>query len=272
MSETAVTDFARTIARLRAPDGCPWDREQDHKSLARYLLEETYEVIEAIHLNEPEKLKEELGDLLLQIVLHAQIASENNEFDLEDIARGINKKMIARHPHVFAEKKLGSSDEVVAQWEELKKKEKEFENKKQKTLDSVPKALPALLKCLKISEKAVSAGFEWRNAEELWAKVLSEIAELKEALELQPGEYRQNEVELELGDVLFCMVNVARWNKLNPEESLLLAIDKFKQRYHMMEELSKQALNELDKDQLAELWAKAKIETDRLNQTTKNNQ
>lgn len=255
-----IQDFILTVARLRAPDGCPWDRKQDHKSLARYLLEESYEVLEAIHESDAAMLKEELGDLLLQIVLHAQIASENGDFDMESIADGINQKMISRHPHVFSENKLDTADEVVSQWEDLKKQEAEKKGKKgASSLDSVPKALPALLKCLKISEKAVSEGFEWRDFDELWEKVLSEIEELKEALARPEGAERQREVELELGDVLFCMVNVARWNKLNPEESLLIAIDKFKERYSLMETLAKIPLSDLSKDELAQLWSQAKI-------------
>ncbi|MBX9690568.1 MAG: nucleoside triphosphate pyrophosphohydrolase [Candidatus Obscuribacterales bacterium] len=257
---SSIQEFIRTIARLRAPDGCPWDKEQDHKSLARYLLEESYEVLEAIHQEEPAKLKEELGDLLLQIVLHAQIASEKGDYDMEAIAAGINAKMISRHPHVFGEKKLDSAGAVVTQWEELKKQEAKNNGEQGSIIDSVPRALPALLKSLKVSEKAVSQGFEWRDFDELWQKVMSEIEELKEALAMEPGPERQKEVELDLGDVLFCMVNVARWNKLNPEESLLVAIDKFRQRYKKMEELSERPLNELSKDELAQYWQKAKAE------------
>lgn len=261
MSDSSIQAFIETIARLRAPDGCPWDREQDHKSLARYLLEEAYEVLEAIHEGEASKLKEELGDLLLQIVLHAQIASEKGEYDMEAVAAGINEKMISRHPHVFGQNKLDSADQVVSQWEDLKKQEAEKKGKKQaSSLDSVPNALPALLKSLKISEKAVSEGFEWRDFDELWAKLESELVELKEALAKEAGPERQDEVELEIGDVLFCMVNVARWHKLNPEEALLRAVDKFKHRYRLMETISQTPLSSLSQQELAGLWAKAKLE------------
>lgn len=260
MKKSSINDFIETIARLRAPDGCPWDREQDHKTLARYLLEEAYEVLEAIHSEDPLKLKEELGDLLLQIVLHAQIGSEEKQYDMESIAEGINKKMIARHPHVFGEKKLDSAGQVVSQWEELKKLEAKESGKVQSSVDSVPNALPALLKCLKVSEKAVNDGFEWRDFPELWEKLMSEIEELKEALEAPPGPQRDKELELEIGDVLFCMVNVARWNKLNPEESLLLAIDKFRERYRLMEALSERPLKEMSKDELGQMWLLAKNE------------
>lgn len=253
----SIDEFKNTIARLRAPDGCPWDREQDHRSLARYLLEEAYEVLEAIHGGDPKKLKEELGDLLLQILLHSQIASEAGQYDFEDVAAGINTKMLERHPHVFGENKLDSSDAVVTQWEDLKKKEAEDNGNNQSIVDRVPNALPALLKALKVSEKAVSEGFEWRDSDELWKKLLSEIDELKEALDSQKPD-RQTEVEDELGDVLFCLVNVARWNKLNPEESLIVAIEKFRKRYREMEKISERPLKELSKDELAITWQKAK--------------
>ncbi|MBY0358437.1 MAG: nucleoside triphosphate pyrophosphohydrolase [Candidatus Obscuribacterales bacterium] len=257
-----VDDFIKTIARLRAPDGCPWDREQDHKSLARYLLEESYEVLEAIHQNDPDKLKEELGDLLLQIALHAQIASESNQYNFDDIAAVINAKMITRHPHVFGDAQVSSASEVVSQWEAIKAKEAEAKGQKNgSALDGITTTLPALLKSLKISEKAVGQGFEWQNFDELWDKVLSELAELKEALALPESDQRQSEVEMELGDLLFTLVNVARWNSLNPEESLLRAVDKFKLRYRTMEEISAAPLNELSKNELAELWNQAKIKT-----------
>lgn len=253
-----IDEFIRTIARLRAPDGCPWDREQDHRSLARYLLEEAYEVIEAIHSESKSKLKEELGDLLLQIVLHAQIASESGEFDMEAIAEGINNKMITRHPHVFGENKVSSADEVIKQWDQIKKEEAAARGAEiTSVVDSVPNALPALLKALKVSEKAVGQGFEWRDFEELWQKVDSEVCELKDAIE--SGD--QNEIELELGDVMFTLVNVARWKKLNPEESLLRAIDKFRLRYRKMEELSARPLSDLSKDELAGMWLEAKNAT-----------
>lgn len=253
-----IDEFIRTIARLRAPDGCPWDREQDHRSLARYLLEEAYEVIEAIHSESKSKLKEELGDLLLQIVLHAQIASESGEFDMEAIAEGINNKMITRHPHVFGENKVSSADEVIKQWDQIKKEEAAARGAEiTSVVDSVPNALPALLKALKVSEKAVGQGFEWRDFEELWQKVDSEVCELKDAIE--SGD--QNEIELELGDVMFTLVNVARWKKLNPEESLLRAIDKFRLRYRKMEELSARPLSDLSKDELAVMWLEAKNAT-----------
>ncbi len=255
---TSIDEFLATIARLRAPDGCPWDREQDHRSLARYLLEETYELLEAIHEGDPEKLKEELGDLLLQIVLHAQIASENGQFDMQDVAAAINAKMIKRHPHVFADAKADNADQVVQNWEALKQKEAKEQDPGKSVVDNVPRTLPALLKALKVSEKAVSVGFEWDTAASLWSKVLSEIEELKDELTQQAEKRDKAKIELELGDVLFCLVNVARWEKLNPEESLLLAIDKFRERFRRMEQLSDRPLKELSSDQMNQLWEKSK--------------
>ncbi len=256
-----IDQFIATIARLRAPDGCPWDRQQDHDTLARYLLEETYEVLEAIHSGDPHKLKEELGDLLLQIVLNAQIASEAGHFDIQDVAEAINQKMIKRHPHVFADINLDSAQQVVKQWEELKDMEKQASGYAQGALESVPKTLPALLQALKISEKAVSQGFEWNNEQEVWQKLFSELDELKAEMALPPDKSLRRAIDLEMGDVLFTLVNVARWQRLNPEESLLLAIDKFKDRFGKMEELSERPLKDLNKSELAALWQRAKAAT-----------
>lgn len=258
-----MEQFVKTIARLRGPDGCPWDREQTHESLIRYLLEETYEVLESIHENNPAKLKEELGDLLLQIVLQAQIASETGSFSIEDVAEAINTKMIRRHPHVFGNGTASSADEVLSQWEELKKQEtaelqEAGSNNGKSPFDSIPKAMPALLRSLKISEKAVHNGFEWKNFDELWQKMESEIAELKEALASEDSPKKRAEIEMELGDVLFTLVNIARWNKLNPEECLIRSTEKFCTRYQIMDNLSGHNLAKLSKEELLELWLEAK--------------
>lgn len=254
-----MDQFIATIARLRAPDGCPWDREQDHRSLARYLLEETYEVLEAIHEGDPVKLKEELGDLLLQIVLQAQVAQDDGHFNIQDVADGINKKMIHRHPHVFAKGDAKTADEVVQKWDEIKQQEDKDKGDEEKSVvDKVPNALPALLKALKVSEKAVSVGFEWDNTEHVWEKLLSEIEELHVELAHPQPELNRKEIELELGDVLFTLVNIARWQKMNPEESLLMAIDKFRVRFRKMEEITSRPLKELNKEELNDLWEEAK--------------
>lgn len=265
---TNLDHFITTIARLRGPDGCPWDQEQTHRTLARYLLEEAYEVLEAIHSDDPVKLQEELGDLLLQIVLNAQVAKDDGHFDIQDVADGINKKMINRHPHVFGDTKVENAKQVLMQWEELKDREREEKHGDSKeprsAMDNIPRALPALLQALKVSEKAVQQGFEWRNEGEVWEKLESELDELKEAIsnpDMDHPEKRHDareEVELELGDVLFCLVNVARWHALNPEESLIKAIEKFKLRFRTMETISEKELKTLSKEQLYDLWQQSK--------------
>lgn len=260
-----LDQFIATIAKLRAEDGCPWDREQTHRSLARYLLEEAYEVMDAIHEGDPDNLKEELGDLLLQIVLNAQVAKDAGQFDIEDVANSINTKMISRHPHVFGEKSLSSARQVLMQWDELKDAEKKAKKEEKKSsLDGISRTLPALLQSLKISEKAVSQGFEWRNEGEVWEKLDSELLELKEAISnpqlTQPetAASARYDVELELGDVMFTLVNIARWHSLNPEESLIHALEKFRQRFQKMEDLADKPLKEYTKDEYQLLWEKAK--------------
>ena len=262
-----VDTFIETIARLRAPDGCPWDREQTHLSLARYLLEETYEVLEAIHSEDRKKLREELGDLLLQIVLNAQVAKDEGTFDIQDVARGINEKMIKRHPHVFSNVSVENAGQVKKNWEELKEEERKSKAG-ESCFSGIPRAMPALLQALKVSEKAVALGFEWRNEGEVWDKLESEMTELKEAIanpEMQNPDKApaaKREIELELGDILFCLVNVSRWHGVNPEEALLLSTEKFKTRFEEMERLSQQPLKELSKDEYAELWKRAKLSAD----------
>jgi len=260
---TNVEKLIATIARLRAPNGCPWDREQTHRTLARFLMEEAYEVLEAIHLDDSEKLKEELGDLLLQVVLNAQVAKDANQFDIEDVARTINEKMVRRHPHVFGEASCATAEEVLAQWDGLK--EQERKQKTQSCLDGVPATLPALLKALKISEKAVGQGFEWNDESEIWRQLESELAEFREAAQLSKQnqgedakERLKTEMDLEMGDILFTMVNIARWHGLNCEESLLMSIEKFKRRFYQMEKRAPKPLKELTSSEWGKLWRQAK--------------
>lgn len=274
----SLDTFIQTIAKLRSPDGCPWDREQTHQSLVRYLLEETYEVVDAINADNPDNLKEELGDLLLQIVLHAQIASEEKQFDIETIASAINKKIIDRHPHVFGKEKLSSAKAVEENWERLKQKEEEKNGQsKRSAMDKIPKSMPALLASLKISEKAVNKGFEWEKQEDIWRQLDSELDELKAEIralesykstpenqtpdETQTYKTLRENLELELGDVLFTLVNIARWLELNPEESLLKANEKFKLRFKKMEEISSKPLEDSNLEELDRLWKEAKILT-----------
>jgi len=285
--ESKLDNFVRTIARLRAPDGCPWDREQTHKTLARYLLEESYEVLDAINEEEPAKLKEELGDLLLQIVLNAQVAKDDGHFDMEDVAEAINNKMIRRHPHVFADTTVKDAGEVVTRWQDIKAQEKREELEKARAngdkikeghasaLDGIPKSMPALMQALKISEKAVHEGFEWYRESDVWDKLYSEIDELKQAISnpdleepLKAAEAR-DEIALEFGDILFCLVNLTRWHALDPEQCLLMTIDKFKQRYSSMEQQSPTPLRELSKEALNDLWERAKVLTKKPIETAK---
>ncbi|MDR3613867.1 MAG: nucleoside triphosphate pyrophosphohydrolase [Candidatus Obscuribacterales bacterium] len=265
---SAIDAFVKTIATLRGPDGCPWDKEQTHSSLGRYLLEESYEVLEAIHEGDPKKLREELGDLLLQIVLNAQVAKDAGNFDFNDVAADINEKMISRHPHVFGDAKAENADAVLKQWDELKEAEKksgtQSQDEPESALAGIQKTLPALLQALKISEKAVSKGFEWNHESEIWEQLESEIKELKEALaEPNFSKHRRDEkefrdVELEFGDVLFTVVNLARWHTINPEETLILAIEKFKKRFGAMEKMRTKPLKELSSSEYQLLWDEAK--------------
>jgi tetrapyrrole methylase family protein / MazG family protein len=250
-----IQELLETIASLRGPEGCPWDRKQDHGSLAGYVLEEAHETVDAIHSGSPIELKEELGDLLLQIVLHCQIASEQGQFNFEDVAKTINEKMIERHPHVFGNgETLETAEQVLNQWNARKAKEAQATGAKS-FIDGVPNSMPALMQSLKISQKAAGCGFEWKDEDQVWKQLESELVELKDAM--HSGVSRKD-IALELGDVLFTLVNVARWQELDPEVALLLALDKFKTRFKLMEELSDQSLSALTVDQLEELWRRAK--------------
>jgi tetrapyrrole methylase family protein/MazG family protein len=239
------------VSILRSPDGCPWDREQDHMTLRENLLEETYEALEAIEAGDAKHLKEELGDVLLQVVLHAQIADEAGQFNIEDVAKVISEKLIRRHPHVFSDVKVKDSDEVIENWEAIKKKEKP---ERKSALSGIASTLPALVMAKELSEKAVKVGFEWQNVESLMDCLQSEIDEFKEAAASQV----QEEIEDELGDILFSIVNVARWHKINPETALLRANRKFKTRFQKMEELATRKLQEYSPDEFEELWQEAK--------------
>ena len=242
-----LDELIKTIEILRSPQGCEWDRQQTHQTIRQNMLEEAYEAAEAIDENNPEHIKEELGDVLLQVVLHAQIAKDNNEFDIQDVAKMLNDKLIHRHPHVFGEEKTTDTKEILANWEKLKLEEKKD---RKRTLDGIPK-LPALLKAMKISKKAVRAGFEWQNYQQLVDCFNSEIKEFKEASTFE-------EKEDEFGDILFALVNIARWNKIDPEIALSKANQKFTKRFNKLEELCNKPLDELSFEEYNELWQKAK--------------
>lgn len=239
----------RIVKKLRAPQGCPWDRKQTHASLKQHLLEEAYEVLEAIDEKNPEKLKDELGDLLLQVVLHAQIATDKKEFTISDVAQMISEKLIRRHPHVFGKVKVKDADEVVVNWEKIKKTEKK---KKEKShLDSVPKIFPALYENYKISKKASQLGFDWKKPYDCFEKVFEEIGELKQAI--RSG--KRKHITEEMGDILFAMSNLCRLYKINPEIALHESNRKFRQRFARLETLAKNKKREL-KELSFEEWNK----------------
>ncbi len=236
------------IGILRSENGCKWDREQTHATLKRNMLEEAYEAVDAIDENNVSHLKEELGDVLLQVVLHAQIAKELKEFDIEDVAKGISEKLIHRHPHVFGDVKVNTTEEILDNWEKLKKEEKPHRTS---IMDGISKSQSALMSAQKISKKAVKTGFEWPDEKSLYESVYSEIEEFKQAKDI-------DEKEEELGDILFSIVNLARWNKIDAEQALLKTNKKFINRFKIMETIAKKELEKLTLEEWDELWKEAK--------------
>lgn len=253
-----LDDLIEIMKLLRSEKGCPWDREQTHESLKKYLIEETYEVLEALDTGDPEKVSDELGDLLLQIVFHAQIASEEGHFDMGDVITKVSKKMILRHTHVFGSDKAETADEVVDNWEAIKRKEKGMATHTD-VLRDVPAHLPALMRSYKVQQKAAQVGFDWDNIEDVIKKVDEEISELKDV-------YRSKNVERitdEIGDVLFALVNLARFLKIQPELALTGTINKFIRRFEYIEmEACKEGkkLEEMSLDEMDRLWNKAKLQ------------
>lgn len=237
-----------TIAILRGENGCKWDREQTHSTLKKNMLEEAYEAVDAINSGDLGHLKEELGDVLLQVVLHAQIATDNGVFTLDDVAKGINEKLIRRHPHVFCDVKVDGVDDILNNWEKIKSIEKPHRTS---TLDGISKAQSALMSASKISSKAVKVGFEWQNLEQLKDCIKSEFEEFENA---KTPEHKEEE----FGDILFALVNYARWHKIDPEQALIKSNEKFTKRFKKMEELAQTPLVELTFAQWEELWQNAK--------------
>lgn len=248
-----IDEFLQTVETLRSPDGCPWDKEQTHYTLRRYLIEEAYETIDAIEKDDSKEIMEELGDVLLQVVLHSQIAKENKMFNFDDVADFVNKKMISRHPHVFGDENLKTADEVLSKWEDFKKKEKPG---RKDIFESIPASLPALLKSWKVSKKAAKVGFNWEKESDLWKTLDSELIEFKDAVK----DNSQEDMIEEMGDILFMLVNIARWHKIDPEDSLNKATKKFIKRFKKVEELSTKELKELNASELENLWQEAKKE------------
>lgn len=243
--------------RLRAPGGCPWDAEQTHESLVSNLIEEAYETVDTIQRGDHEHLQEELGDLLLQVVFHAELAEEAGRFNLDDVARGISEKLVRRHPHVYAQSDAKDTDSVLTQWDEIKRQEKGDE--KQAYLHGVGKGLPALIKAAKLQKKAAKVGFDWPDQKGVIAKLREELQELEEAIDAkQPDEAHIAE---ELGDLLFSAVNLARFRKLDPEILMSEANRKFEVRFAKMEEALKGqglTLEDASLDQMESAWQAAK--------------
>jgi tetrapyrrole methylase family protein/MazG family protein len=250
-----IYDLVEVMKRLRAKNGCPWDLEQDHESLKPYLVEETYEVIDAIDKGDDAHLKEELGDLLLQIVFHAQIAAEEGRFTIDDVAASIVEKLKRRHPHVFGSVRADTPEEVLVNWEQIKKDEG-----KESVMDGVPKSLPALLKARRVQEKARRVGFDWENAEGAVHKVSEEIKELEDAIHRG----KEDEAKEEFGDLLFSLVNVSRFLGIDAEDSLRATIDKVIERFKYIErEVKRRGSKEIGDytlDELNSIWERSKEE------------
>jgi tetrapyrrole methylase family protein/MazG family protein len=257
----SFADLVDIMARLRAPNGCPWDREQTHESLLPYLIEESHEFIDAVEHKDVANMREELGDVLLQVIFHAEVAREAGTFDVNGVIQDISEKLVRRHPHVFGEAaektEIDNADAVVTQWDKIKKAEKAAGG----ILDGIPRSLPPFPKALKISQKAVKAGFEWPHWTGVAAKVREELAEFEaEAVTSEKSENREA-LEEELGDLFFSVVNLGRHFKIDPERALARTNAKFATRFRAMEEMAAQAGRSFDSHSLEEmeaLWTRAK--------------
>lgn len=263
----ALDELIAVMARLRAPGGCPWDREQTYASLAQYLLEEAYETFDAIQeadqTGDITNLKEELGDLLLQVIFHSTIATEKGDFTIDDVADGITQKLVLRHPHVFGDAKLERAEDVLDNWDQLKADERKASGKREKVkdsiLDEVPVHFPGLLEGLKLSKKAAKVGFDWRDTNEIFDKLDEEVAELKSALDgRDPGEVAE-----EIGDLLFVIVNLARRLDVEAETALKTTNRKFRRRFNFIERQLKElgrTLEQASLEEMDELWDRSKTQ------------
>ncbi len=254
------------VGILRSPNGCPWDREQTHESIRKNLIEETYEVLETIDDDDPDAMREELGDLLLQVMLHAQMEEEEGVFNVYDVIETLNEKLIRRHPHVFAEKEAGNAEQALQNWEQIKAEEKRNSKDKQddaSLLDGVPRDLPGLLKALEYQKKAAKVGFDWEKPEEVLAKIEEELQELKEAAALSADrkEASKQRQEEELGDLLFSVVNLARFLNIDPELAIVRTNKKFYKRFSYIEKqlrLRGEKIEHTDLIEMERLWQAAK--------------
>ena len=255
----ALQQLIDVVAQLRSPDGgCPWDLAQTPQTLTPYVIEEAYEVVDAIRSGDKNAIAEELGDLLLQVVLQAQIAGEEGQFTLTDVAQGITKKLIRRHPHVFGEVEVQDAEEVHKNWEQIKAAEKgettAQAQRLSRKLERYARTLPPLMAGIKISQKAAAAGFEWDNVEGVWAKFDEELAEFQQAVEQEDKTHQQ----AELGDLLFTLINIARWHELDPTEALQGTNLRFIQRLAAMEAIADRSLSDYTLAELEHLWQQAK--------------
>ena len=257
---TSFEQLVSTMVKLRSEDGCPWDKEQTHESIRPYLIEEAYEVLEALESKDDASFREELGDLLLQVVFHAQIASEDDRFNIEDICKNIVDKLVRRHPHVFGDVEASSSNEVLNNWEKIKQKEKG--NKTGSVLDGLPAQLPALLRAFRIQEKVARVNFDWADIKDVLNKVREEFDELIEVIEEMGDNKEQTQrLEEEMGDILFSLVNVSRHLNITPEEALRRTNEKFIQRFKSIEnqlELNGESLDLATFERLDQLWDEVK--------------
>ena len=251
-----IDDLISIVSVLRAPGGCPWDREQTHQSIKKNFIEETYEVVEAINKDNPDMLREELGDVLLQVALHCEMEREKGSFDFDDVANDIVQKLVIRHPHVFGDVVAKNTGEALDSWDSVKQKTKGQTTQTESML-SVPRELPALMRAQKIQHKASKIGFDWENADGAFSKLCGEIDELKMAM----SHHSQAEIEDEFGDVLFSCVNISRFLNVDSEEALTFATDKFLNRFQIVEQLAKEKninMKDAPLSVLDSLWDEAK--------------
>jgi tetrapyrrole methylase family protein/MazG family protein/ATP diphosphatase len=255
--EKAFSELRSIASRLRAPDGCPWDRKQTPSSIKKYILEEAYELSEAIDKKEHKLIAEELGDLFFLLLLLANIYEDSDSLFLEQVFAGIAQKMIRRHPHIFGNVKVNSIEEVAANWQAIKAKESEEKGENYSILGHLPQSLPALQRAFRVGERASRVNFDWIKAEDVWTKIAEEEQELKEAVKHDSAK----DIEHEIGDLLFTVANMSRKLKINPEEALQKTIDRFVKRFNAMEEIIKSKGNELTQCTIEEInsnWAEAK--------------
>ena len=258
MSETlnSLSKLIKITETLMGDDGCPWDKVQTRESLKPYLVEETYEVLEALDENDPEKIKDELGDLLYQILFHSKISSLKGEFDFRDVIDNLSEKMVRRHPHVFEERKLNTPDQVIRQWEEIKKKENNKANQKS-ILDSVPINLPSLLRAQKLQKKAAKEGFDWKQINDVFDKLDEEIKEFKEAVLKK----KNPDIQSEIGDIIFVITNIAKFYKVDAEEALRSTNNKFIKRFQYIEQKIEEkgkTLKDCPLEEMERYWQEAK--------------